>query len=183
MRKAARLAGLLALLAQIPLAAIEVRITEPEFGVPVFGRVVVAADVESEREITSVEIFLDGSLAERYVPPQERERDTAGPPYWLRLPLGERPGNISSAWRDGAGHRRELSALEGLVRASGGRAVPLASLAGTAEAFAEILAELRGQYVLGYYPEPRRNDGRWREVRVRAGSGVKVRARDGYTDY
>ena len=103
--------------------------------------------------------------------------------YWLRLPLGERPDAISSAWRDGAGHRRELLALEELVRSSGGRIVPLLSLAEATAAFTEILGELRGQYVLGYYPEPRRNDGRWRKVRVRAGSGVKVRAREGYVDY
>ncbi len=39
------------------------------------------------------------------------------------------------------------------------------------------------QYVLGYHPEPRRNDGRWRKVRVRAGPGAKMRAREGYVDY
>ncbi len=103
--------------------------------------------------------------------------------YWLRLPLGERPGAISSAWRDGAGHHRELLSLEGLVRSSGGRIVPLASLGDATAAFTEILGELRGQYVLGYYPEPRRNDGHWRKVRVRAGAGVKVRAREGYVDF
>ena len=103
--------------------------------------------------------------------------------YWLRLPLGERPDAISSAWRDGAGTRRELSALEELVRSSGGRVVPLASLDEATVALAEILDELRGQYVLGYYPEPRRNDGHWRQVRIRASAGVKVRARDGYVDF
>ena len=103
--------------------------------------------------------------------------------YWLRLPLGERPGAISSAWRDGPGHRRELERLEELVRASGGRIVPLEGLDDATAAFTEILEELRGQYVLGYYPEPRLGDGRWREVKVRAGSGVRVRAREGYVDY
>ena len=102
--------------------------------------------------------------------------------YWLRLPLGERPGAISSSWRDGDGHRRELLALEELANASGGRVVPLAGLGETSTAFAEILDELRGQYVLGYYPAPRRDDGRWREVKVRAGTGVRVRAREGYVD-
>ena len=103
--------------------------------------------------------------------------------YWLRLPLGERPDAISSAWRDGASHRRELERLEALVRRSGGRTVPLRNLGEATAAFTEILEELRGQYVLGYYPEPRRNDGRWRNVRVRAGPGVKIRAREGYIDY
>ena len=103
--------------------------------------------------------------------------------YWLRLPLSARPGTFSSSWRDAAGHRRELSRLEQLVRRSGGRVVPVRNLAETGAAFAEILEELRGQYVLGYYPEPRRNDGKWRRVRVRLGAGLEVRAREGYVDF
>ncbi len=103
--------------------------------------------------------------------------------YWLRLPLAQRAGAFSSSWRDARGHREELERLEELVRQSGGRIVVLEGVGDTAEAFGEILRELRGQYVLGYYPEPRRNDGGWRKVRVRVGAGLDVRAREGYVDY
>ena len=52
------------------------------------------------------------------------------------------------------------------------------------EAFKTIVEELRGQYVLGYYPSNRRNDGSWREVRVRVReSGVDLRTRNGYIDW
>ena len=103
--------------------------------------------------------------------------------YWLRLPMSQRPGAFSSSWRDARGHREEIERLEELVRQSGGRVVGLEGVTDTASAFGEILRELRGQYVLGYYPEPRRNDGAWRKVRVRAGPGLEVRAREGYVDY
>ncbi len=103
--------------------------------------------------------------------------------YWLRLRLAERPGAFSSAWRDGAGHRRQLARLEELVRRSGGRTLKLGGVGDATPAFREILEELRGQVVLGYYPQPRRNDGRWRRVKVKAGPGVEVRAREGYVDY
>ncbi len=44
--------------------------------------------------------------------------------------------------------------------------------------------ELLEQYALGCYPEPRRNDGSWREVKVEiAGRGFKIRAREGYVDH
>ena len=103
--------------------------------------------------------------------------------YWLRLPLTARSGGFSSAWRDARGHRRQLEGLEEVVRRSGGRTVPLRAVEDAARAFTDILRELRGQYVLGYYPEPRRGDGRWRRVRVRAGGGLEVRAREGYGDF
>ena len=52
------------------------------------------------------------------------------------------------------------------------------------EAFAGILAELREQYVLGYYPSEDRDDGEWHDVKVRVDrSGVAVRTREGYIDY
>ena len=103
--------------------------------------------------------------------------------YWLRLPLAVRSGAFSSAWRDARGHARELDRLAELIARSGGRIVELRSVGDTATAFTDILRELREQYVLGYYPEPRRSDGRWRRVRVRAGSGLEVRAPEGYFDF
>jgi len=102
--------------------------------------------------------------------------------YWLRLP---RPGaQISSAWRDVEAYRQELLGLEDLVNRSGGRILELAGIAEAASAFAEVLEELRGQYVLGYYPTNRSDDGSWHPVKVRVtGPGLKVRTRKGYIDF
>ena len=52
-----------------------------------------------------------------------------------------------------------------------------------APTFAEILAELRGQYVLGYYPSRSRNDGAWHSVKVKTSfATLEVRASTGYLD-
>ena len=102
--------------------------------------------------------------------------------YWLRLPT---PGaDHSSAWRDTRGFRRERQAFERLVDHSGGQIIALAGVESAADAFAGVLEELRNQYVLGYYPSTRSDDGSWHPVRVRvSGSGLEVRARNGYIDY
>ena len=102
--------------------------------------------------------------------------------YWLRLPA---PGaRISSAWRDAEGYRKELARLGDLVTRSGGRILDLAGIEDAAGAFADVLDELRGQYVLGYYPTTRADDGSWHPVKVRVtGQGLRVRARRGYIDY
>jgi Ca-activated chloride channel family protein len=102
--------------------------------------------------------------------------------YWLRLP---RPGaDISSAWLDVEGYREELSGLEELVKSSGGRVLDLADVSEAASAFGAVLEELRGQYVLGYYPSNRTDDGAWHTVKVKVtGSGFKVRTRQGYIDF
>lgn len=105
--------------------------------------------------------------------------------YWIRLqgPANAPGARTFSRWRDAAGHRRELDGLEHLVQRSGGRILDLQTIADAPRLFTEILAELREQYVLGYYPAVRRGDGSWRavEVRVRA-PGVRVRAPRGYVD-
>lgn len=102
--------------------------------------------------------------------------------YWLRLPA---PGaRISSAWRDAEGYRKELARLGDLVTRSGGRILDLAGIEDAAGAFADVLEELRGQYVLGYYPTTRADDGSWHPVKVRVtGRGLRVRTRRGYIDY
>ncbi len=104
--------------------------------------------------------------------------------YWIRPSSGADLGeSYLSMWRNPEEHRREISALKRLVDASGGRVREIASFAQAAEAFREILQELREQYVLGYYPSINRNDGAWHEVRVRVKSpGHQVRARGGYYD-
>jgi Ca-activated chloride channel family protein len=104
--------------------------------------------------------------------------------YWIRLGPPDPPGaRRYSAWRDPGGHQRELDLLAEAVRLSGGRVVAARSASDLEAAFAEILSELRDQYVLGYYPAARRHDGGWRaiDVRVRRPE-VVVRSRAGYVD-
>ena len=104
--------------------------------------------------------------------------------YWLRLGAGSFLGGHSSAWRDSDSHRQELELLERGVEDSGGRIIVLEDISQTADAFREILAELRDQYVLGYYPSNNRDDGSWHRIRVRVQDrGLKVRTRQGYVDF
>jgi Ca-activated chloride channel family protein len=102
--------------------------------------------------------------------------------YWLRLPLTA-GRSFSTAWRSAAEHRTEIETLERTVTRSGGQIVPLGRTSEALAAFEAILEELRGQYVLGYYPTVDRDDGSWRRVRVRVDApDVELRYRDGYLD-
>jgi Ca-activated chloride channel family protein len=102
--------------------------------------------------------------------------------YWLRL-RDQRTGDHLSMWRDVAEHREELANLHRVVEDSGGRVLELAGVDLAEAAFAEVLAELREQYVLGYYPTRSGGGGEWHEVDVRvARSGHAVRTRAGYFD-
>ncbi len=104
--------------------------------------------------------------------------------YWLRLVTpGRTADTFSSAWRDGAANREEARLLHEAVRQSGGRMVSIAGIDEVEAAFRDVLDELRGQYVLGYYPKSPRDDGSWRKVSVRVAGASEVRVREGYLDY
>lgn len=108
--------------------------------------------------------------------------------YWIQLQdpaaTGSQPGLYSSSWRDGDANRQEYETLRRLVVESGGRIEAIDTIDRVEWAFASILAELREQYVLGYYPTGLRGDGSWRPVQVRVrGSGNTVRVREGYVDF
>lgn len=110
--------------------------------------------------------------------------------YWVRLVAGGplspdfAPRNQHTAWRDGAAHERQIERLERAVTSSGGRVAMIRSADEIAPRFEEILAELREQYVLGYYPSVSRDDGAWHAVRVKTPfAGVELRAASGYFDY
>lgn len=106
--------------------------------------------------------------------------------YWLRLrdqdKGGEEQAVFSSAWRDFTANGEEYQALERVVFDSGGRIEDITATAQIEPAFRGILAELREQYVLGYYPSNARGDGSWHEVKVRARGTGRVRVRGGYVD-
>lgn len=113
--------------------------------------------------------------------------------YWLRLHdegrsllSGRDLVPQTSWWRGVEGHQEEFRKLGEAVESSGGRVTDLYGLDEIGEAFGDILSELRGQYVLGYYPTKPKKDGKWRRVRVKvkgAGSGLTVRTREGYVDF
>lgn len=104
--------------------------------------------------------------------------------YWIRPSSAfEDLRGFYSAWRDLETSRQEIEALTSLVDSSGGRICRIAHTEQAADAFRDILRELREQYVIGYYPSNNRNDGAWHEVRVLVRSpGARVRARGGYVD-
>ncbi len=121
--------------------------------------------------------------------------------YWVRL-AGDEPGSSRvlgapartpfrllrgrpvSPWNDERSSRRLYRRVGRIVRSGGGRIVTVDGPDGIGGAFEEILTELREQYVLGYYPEPRQGDGSWREVSVElARRGLEVRAPEGYVDH
>ncbi|MEO1082630.1 MAG: VWA domain-containing protein [Acidobacteriota bacterium] len=89
----------------------------------------------------------------------------------------------TSAWRTRRQAVAELDGLKRLVKESGGRILPIPSDRHIQPAFEEILAELREQYALGFYPSQRKNDGAWHQVTVKINRrDLKVRHREGYYD-
>jgi Ca-activated chloride channel family protein len=92
--------------------------------------------------------------------------------------------DIHSTWHTTEEYRRQLKTLHQTVEESGGRVVRVRAAEEIEQVFADILRELREQYVLGYYPSNNRDDGRWHRVRVKVDQpGVEVRAHAGYVDF
>lgn len=104
--------------------------------------------------------------------------------YWIRTGgKSLRRARNYSAWRNAEQHAAELEALAELVTSSGGKILDIEELDEAQVAFAEILAELRQQYVFGYYPTVDRDDGSWHRVKVLVRPGnAQVRTRAGYFD-
>jgi Mg-chelatase subunit ChlD len=73
------------------------------------------------------------------------------------------------------------SYLETLAEKTGGRMLRADTLDSLPAAFAQIAAELRTQYMLGYYPLNKNRDERYRKIKVTtARKEVVIRARPGY---
>jgi hypothetical protein len=71
--------------------------------------------------------------------------------------------------------------LNALALKSGGRLLRADTLAYLPDAFAQIAAELRTQYLLGYYPLNKAHDERYRRIKVATTrKDVMIRARPGY---
>ena len=73
------------------------------------------------------------------------------------------------------------SYLQTLAEKTGGRLLRADTLESLPDAFAKIAAELRTQYLLGYYPLNKERDDRYRKIKVSsARKEVIIRARPGY---
>ncbi len=72
------------------------------------------------------------------------------------------------------------AALSEITNQTGGHTQVVHDTAELADATGRIAEELNTQYMLGY-SSPHPADGRYHSIRVKAGSGYRVRARNGYT--
>jgi len=73
------------------------------------------------------------------------------------------------------------SYLRELADRSGGRVYRADTVGVLPQAFAAIAAELRTQYLLGYYPTNRVHDGAYRKIQVKTSRrDIGIRARPGY---
>jgi Ca-activated chloride channel family protein len=71
--------------------------------------------------------------------------------------------------------------LQKLAEATGGRMLEVKGMDRIADALDEISEELHHQYSLGYYPEDKRWDGKFRKIQIAvSGERYKVYARRGY---
>jgi hypothetical protein len=102
-----------------------------------------------------------------------------------------RPGTTTTTSRrgpdDSIGRMLDLaystadSYLQTLADKSGGRLLRADTISSLPEAFEKIAAELRTQYMLGYYPINKERDERYRKIKVTAArKNVVIRARPGY---
>ena len=119
----------------------------------------------------------------RQVPPAER---------MPRLPGSEPPGGRTTTGRtsepdDNIKAMLDMayftadSYLRALAEKSGGRLLRADTLKSLPDAFAQIAAELRTQYMLGYYPLNKERDERYRNIKVTTTrKQVVIRARPGY---
>jgi Ca-activated chloride channel family protein len=82
---------------------------------------------------------------------------------------------------EGREQKKLKDTLELLAEPSGGRAVFADRPADLAKAFAEIVEELKHQYLLGYESTNAKKDGSWRRLMVELpNTNHRVRAREGY---
>ena len=93
---------------------------------------------------------------------------------------GTRPEDSISNMLDQL-YRTADSYLNELANKSGGRLLRADTLLSLPAAFAQIAAELRTQYAIGYYPTNKARDGQYRNIKVTtARKAAVVRARPGY---
>lgn len=184
------------LLARTPLAnhradLTPILATTPGGGTAVLDHLFLALDQLEVRQGRRVVVLLsDGMDVDSVLRSADLEpivRRSRSSIYWVRLTERNTPRFRDryppNSWYDKRTAERGFTHLERLVRLSGGRIENLRGLGSIESTFREILAELHEQYALGFYPQPKRNDGRWCAVRVKVGRrGLNVRTREGFVD-
>jgi VWFA-related protein len=183
---------------ELPAGALEG--IEAVGGTAVFDALYLALEAVERRQGRRVVILLsdafDGVSALSMQDLAEIARESRAMLYWIRPipPEVSMPPAPSVSWTRKAPHltvwrspetaERNLEHLENAVERSAGRMIPITGMEEARSALEEVLQELREQYALGYYPEPRRDDGRWRKVRVRVrGAFLNARYQRGYFDW
>jgi Mg-chelatase subunit ChlD len=115
------------------------------------------------------------------MPPNRTPRLPGEPPDDRTLPgRSSGPDDNIKAMLDMAYFTAD-SYLRALAEKSGGRLLRADTLKSLPDAFAQIAAELRTQYMLGYYPINKERDERYRNIKVTTTrKQVVIRARPGY---
>lgn len=112
------------------------------------------------------------------MPPDRRVPGSLPPPSTTRPSRGEDDSikaMLDMAYLTADGY------LKALAEKSGGRLLRADTLKSLPDAFAQIAAELRTQYLLGYYPLNKERDERYRRIKVTTTrKHVVIRARPGY---
>lgn len=118
------------------------------------------------------------------IPPDRRDPTTprvpGSRPPGAPPPTARRPDDDIGPMLDMA-YSTADSYLKTLAEKSGGRLLRADTIGSLPDAFAQIAAELRTQYMLGYYPLNKERDNRYRKIKVETTrKNVVLRARPGY---
>ncbi len=116
------------------------------------------------------------------IPPDNRDRTIRVPGSGPGTPApSSRPEDASIERTLDMAYKTADSYLKELAEKSGGRLLRADTIASLPDAFGQIAAELRTQYMLGYYPLNKDRDNRYRKIKVdTTRKNVAVRARPGY---
>ena len=168
--------------------------TEARGGTALQDHLFVALTLIARRQGRRVLILLSDGIDTHSVIPMSEVFDVARKSgvlvYWIRFARDgggsedDARSNLSSAWKNPGQYREDGVTLAKAVDESGGRVFKVAELSEIRPVFIRILEELRSQYVLGYYPNNKRNDGKWHRVKVVVEApDTEVRAPRGYVDH
>jgi VWFA-related protein len=106
-----------------------------------------------------------------------------------RLSRVPNPDKLGNPWPQNATIPAKLdnaylladSYLKKLAVRSGGQLYRADTVASLPQAFAAIAAELRTQYLLGYYPTNKNDNAEYRKIQVKTSrKDIAIRARQGY---
>lgn len=168
--------------------------TEARGGTALQDHLFVALELIAQRQGRRVMILLSDGVDTHSVVTMphvfEVARKSNALVYWIRISEGNegtgRDGGVhmTSAWKNSAQYDGQIELLTRVVDESGGRILEVGAPEEIGPVFIDILRELREQYVLGFYPSERLNDGSWHKVKVGVThEDAVVRAPRGYVDH